>query len=327
MIIVLVVILGFSVLSAYGIYRFFNPFGDLLDKTKSSSYFYTKKGDAILYCSNGNWFSLGESKMDVDKATFIVLSENYAKDKNYAYYESEKILASIDLATFDVKEGYIPIDKNNVYTFMPYDEKYNTTNILKPIVEADPKTYATMDYNWSIDKNHVFLYDDVVTDLDVSSFKVLSSCFCLDKSGVYYYNSETLITKTKANSQETEVLGDKYICDDKAVYYYDNGTFSGEDSFIEMPNRNRKNVQLYNDFYLRIDTTVYFQAKLVKGIDSPSMEVFDYRYAKDINNVFFDGEIMEEADVATFRKNKDDFTFSDKNNTYRFGEIITEKLN
>ncbi len=324
----LYILLGFAALVIFGIYRLTHRFGGLINKGKSSSYFYTKKRDGLLFCQNGNWFSLGEVKMDADKESFLVLSEYYSKDKNNAYYRNKKILAPLDLATFEVKEDYIPVDKNNVYTFKAYDEiGEENDEILVIVQEADPKTYKSLDYNWDMDRNHVFLHNKATKELDVGSFKILGSHFCEDKNAVYYYNSETGITKTDANPEETEALDDNYICDHNTVYYYNDDTFSEKEKLIVLPYKERKNVKLYNVFYLRIDDAIYFQTKLVLGTDISSFETFDYRYAKNNTHVYYDGKIMEMVDVSTFKKNKDDFSFSDKNHTYKFGEIVTETAN
>ena len=317
----LYIVLGFVAVGSYGLYRFFNRFGGLINKTLSKSYFYTKKKDAFLYCPNGNWFSLGETKMEVDQESFIVLSGHYAKDKDYAYYTHTKIMAPIDLATFEIKEDHIPIDKNNVYCFKAYNDYKEDTDVLEPILEADPKTYKSLDYNWNTDDKHVFLYNKVTKELDVNSFNILSRFFCVDKNGVYYYNFETKITKICADSQEIEVLDDDYICDHKSVYFYNDDAFSEQKLFI-FPYKDRKKVHLYNNFYLRVDDNVFFLTVVVEGVDIPSLEVFDYRYAKDKNNVYYDGKIIEAADVTTFKKAENDFDYCDKNHTYKFGEIM-----
>lgn len=54
--------------------------GDLVDPTKSPSYF-LNKGE-IYYSPMGNWFELGYTKCDTDPNTFEVLAENFAKDKH-----------------------------------------------------------------------------------------------------------------------------------------------------------------------------------------------------------------------------------------------------
>ena len=66
---------------------------------------------------------------------------------------------------------------------------------------------------------------------------------------------------------------------------------------------------------------MFFIRTAIEGVDIASLEVFDYSYATDKNHVYYEGEIIALADVATFKKSKNDFTYVDKNYSYKFGEI------
>jgi hypothetical protein len=86
---------------------------------------------------------LGKTPMKADVESFQVLNENFAKDKNTAYYRSFAIKNNdLDLVSFNAKPDdwmwHIGLDKNNVYTVE--EDVVAETATLSIVEDADPSS-------------------------------------------------------------------------------------------------------------------------------------------------------------------------------------------
>ena len=313
-----------TTLGIYGVYRFFNPFGKLVNEEKSDSYFYTRGGDEIIYSPMGNWFSLGKNVMDVDFTTFQVLGRAYAKDQNHVYYGAKVLDFDFDIPSFTVKFDYnIPMDKNHVYIM---HDRYDLEDGegFKIFEDADPATYVQLNFNFAKDKNHIFRDNEKLTEVDYTSFEILNEEFCKDNKSVYYYLYNEPLRRIETNLSEVTVLNQYCIRDDKYVYLHTSRR-NGEsvDEVVSIPFKNAERITFFeNNKIIKIDDTIYYETTPLKEADADTFEEIEYGYAKDINHVFFLGEIIKGADPKTFKYNSRNYTFSDKNHTYESGEIF-----
>jgi len=328
--IITIVFITIGALCTYGVYRFLNPFGKLIDKESSDSYYYTRDNKGVIYSPMGNWFELGKHQMQVDIHTFQVLARDFAKDKDYGYFKSRAINNSIDIPSFEVKLGYTPVDKNYVYIVNDnyYHINKNHFKALKILEDADAKTFIQINFDFAKDKNFVYQNYNRCDSLDVNSFNVINQRFCKDHKGIYYYSYGNPLHKIEeANIAEVISLTDNYIRDDKNVYFYV-GYKSSErfDQVVAIPFKNSKNISFFKDVELiKIDANIYYQSNLIKNVDASSFEELQYGYTKDKNHVFFNGELVEGADANTFRYNDKTYNFTDKNHTYEIGEKVNNK--
>lgn len=314
-----------TTLGIYGVYRFLNPFGKLINEEKSDSYFYTRGGDEIIYSPMGNWFSLGKHEMDVDFTTFQVLGRDYAKDKEYAYFKSKIIDFGVDVPSFDVKAGYVPIDKNHVYVLVDnYYHISDTGDGFKILEDADPETYEQLNYDFAKDKNFIFRNNEKMQGVDYESFDVVNSQFCKDKNGVYYYWYQQPLYRTEVNVSQVVDLAYFCIRDDEYVYIHtDNIDLDIKDRIVRIPFKNADQIQFYNDnSIVKIDDNIYYKGKILEKANASTLEEIGYGYVKDDSLVFFHGQIVDGADAKTFRYNDKNYTFSDKNHVYESGEIL-----
>lgn len=325
--IVAVVFFTIGALCIYGVYRFFNPFGNEVNKELSDSYYYTRDNKGIIYSPMGNWFELGKDEMQVDMSSFQVLGRDYAKDKNHAYFKSRAINNDIDLASFRVQLGYTPMDKNHVYILNDnyYHIGQEDKKALKILEGADANTFTQISFDFAKDKN--FVYQNYIKrdSLDVASFQEINSRFCKDNNGVYYYSYGDPLRKIKeANITETVSLTNYYIRDNNNVYFYvgykDTGSF---DQVVSIPFKDSESIAFFEDVELiKIDTNVYYRGDLIENADEATFQEVKHGYTKDKNYVFFLGKIIEGADAKTFKYNSRTYTFSDKNHTYEIGKIL-----
>ncbi len=310
----------------YGVYRFLNPFGELVNEELSDSYFYTRNNEQIIYSPMGNWFSLGKHEMDIDLATFQVLGRDYAKDHEHAYFKSKVINFNIDVPSFDVKAAYVPVDKNHVYILI--DDLYyldDSREGFKILEDADPTTYEQLNYDFAKDKNFVFRNNEKITEVDHGSFEIINNKFCKDSNGVYHYWYQQPLRKiTGINISEVIGLNSSSIRDDKHIYIHvDRRNYENVDEIINIPFKNIEQIKFFEDnASIRVDDKIYYEGLVLKEADAFSFEEIGYGYSKDTKNVFFHGKIIKGADPKTFKYDDLNYTFSDKNNTYEAGEIV-----
>ncbi|SEL85268.1 DKNYY family protein [Aquimarina amphilecti] len=328
--IVAILFVSIGALCIYGVYRFFNPFGKVINEELSDSYYYSRDDKGVVYSPMGNWFSLGKNEMEVDLPTFQVLGRDYAKDANHAYFKSRIINTPVDVASFDVKSGFMPLDKNHVYILI--DDLYylddSEAEGFKILEDADAKTYEQLSYDFARDKNFIYRNNEKCIEVDHGSFDIVNDQFCRDIQGVYHYQyGEPLLKIDDANISEIVSLTSSHIRDDKNVYFY--LTYRGADyiqELVKLPFKNRNEIAFFEDAsLLKIDDQIFYQGLIIEEVDAATFSELDYGYAKDINYVFFHGEIVEGADVNTFKYNTSNYTFSDKNYIYEVGKKVKKK--
>jgi hypothetical protein len=131
------------------------PPADSADYTVAGKGFYKDKG--------GNLFILTEDANDFDTI--------------FQYYEQ---LDSIDLESFEYlgEYEYYAKDKNHVYIFQP-DACGMNVFIL---ADADPETFAALNYRWARDKNYVYESGWVLDSLNPNDFYLINT----DKDDLFF---------------------------------------------------------------------------------------------------------------------------------------------
>ncbi|MCQ0110569.1 DKNYY domain-containing protein [Zhouia amylolytica] len=340
-----------------------SPFSGPVDKSVSDSYYYSKTKKDICYSPMGNWFELGNTKLNADVNSFSVIGRDFGKDKNHLYFKYHIIDNEVDTASFRVSDDdYLCFDKNNVYVAFSYssiafrDANQENKHLWK-ITDADPKTFTRIDHNWAKDDAHYF-YNHKPVAVDYPTFTILNSNFAKDKDSVYALKSYQLLSITSADPASTIVINDRYIADKNAVYdfqEYQNQKIT--DSLSSIPYQSLKDLRILMDQYLIFDSKVVYDGVLIDKADAATFEIIEHPYTKDKNHVFYYGTLMESADTNTFEvfenkiyakdkdqifaygkplkeadvttfgpsENKHSLLYRDKNHTYRGDEILLEK--
>lgn len=340
-----------------------SPFSGPVDESISDSYYYSKSGNDVCYSRMGNWFELGNSKLNADVESFEVIAREFAKDKDHLYFRDKVIDKEADMASFEVAKGdYYCYDKDHVYVpfeYLPHEfsSRYQKKDSQLLVVEkADPKTFKKIDFQWSKDDRHYFYYYHPV-DIDYPTFEILNKNFAKDKGRVYLLKSFELLAVSTIDPTSATAWNERYIADKDNVYdfrEYQDGkvvdslvaiSYKGGDFKIiekdyllfddkvvydgfEIENADVATFQFVKGYYAKDKDQVYCGGKAIEGADPDTFEVFEYLiYSKDKNHVYFDGKILKEADVASFGppKEKNSLLYRDKYHTFRGDEIVEVK--
>lgn len=306
-----------------------NPFSGAVNKEISNNYYYAKADSQIRYSPGGNWFELGNSKVDADPQTFIPLSSDFAKDKNHIFYKDIIIDDEVHVASFKAV-NHFALDKDHVY--IPVDKiAYSVQDTLPRtkkmfVLEgADPETYyETDDWNWSKDaKNWFYHYKKI--DVDYASFTPMNDSFCKDDYTVYLRTYFDLIP-CEIDPQTFKILNNRYAADSNNIYDFV-AWADGEkvNQLNKFSYKHKESIKFLNDDYLLFDNSVIYEGLLIKGANPSYFKVLESpskAYAIDDAHVFCNGKIIVDADIKTFKLYDNDQYSSDKNWVYYFGKKI-----
>ncbi len=223
----------------------------------------------------------------------------YYSDGKNIFFE-DNIIENADLETFDIvgltndsylscfKEEYTR-DKNFVYSFG------------RKIEGADQNTFELLNRVYAKDKNFVYSFGRKIDGADSDTFKVLGDYYAKDKNSAYC-DRKKMDPSVDINSFQS--LDYNYAKDKNSVYKHGLKIDRDVDSFI-----------IINSMYSKDNLGVYFEADFVplekiEGADPHTFEVVYQKnsngyiineYAKDKNNVYRDGQLIEGADPKTYK--------------------------
>ena len=216
-----------------------------------------------------------------------ILGSNYSIYKGNVYYGNE-ILEGVNLKTAELIGFSLLKDDKNVYYM---GEKIKDVKI---------KNFEKLGQNYWKNDNKIYYRDKKIENADIMSFKVLNEYFAKDKNNVYIGNSSIGLWKLdKIENPETfEFLSDTINTD----------SFYGKDKY---------NVYYVNRIFLSCFETYTWIGFKVEGINKDKVEVLNDWFIKDNKNIYFEGKILEGVDYNTFEvlPNGDG---KDKNRSYEY---------
>lgn len=289
---------------------FTNQVGKVINAEKSKYYHYGNQDKhAVFYYSNAFLGDTPRKMENVDKDTFEVISETWAKDKNSFYFKNLKVtnvdyqtfkvesktLKKLDNTTSNYRENLLK-DKNNVYRL---GETYLLKDSIKlEIVEnAEPESYELIGKQaanfWSKDKNQVF-FNYKKFDGDQNSFELLSDYFAKDKDNLYFIEFNSSL-KEKVNTNELKVLNPFYIRTNSNVYFFKDNELN------KFALNDFKTIKVFdsNKLWIKADDKLYVYGELY------TLDGLDYKNFESLNNYYFsDGKAIYYSEFNSLELNK-----------------------
>ena len=218
-----------------------------------------------------NLYFYNQKIKGINTKTFKLVGsgEFVVKDDKGVYYfvnREMKKLQNADFNTFEeVSKNEYYRDKNGVYY---YDEYEGTMTKLKG---ADPKTFEGISYTLGKDKNAIYKKENRLSGIDPATFEEIDAAFTKDKNNIY--------------------------CEDVPMKGIDPKTFEPFVNYTHVKDKNG----IYH-FYLFNDDLVVEKVELSPEIDLKTLQSFENyaEYSKDKNNVYYDFQKIEGADIKTF---------------------------
>lgn len=218
-----------------------------------------------------NLYFYNQKIKGINTKTFKLVGsgEFVVKDDKGVYYfvnREMKKLQNADFNTFEeVSKNEYYRDKNGVYY---YDEYEGTMIKLKG---ADPKTFEGISYTLGKDKNTIYKKENRLSGIDSATFEEIDAAFTKDKNNIYY--------------------------EDVPMKGIDPKTFEPFVNYTHVKDKNG-----IHHFYQFNDDLVVEKVELSPEIDLKTLQSFENyaEYSKDKNNVYYDFQKIEGADIKTF---------------------------
>ncbi len=233
-----------------------------------------------------------------DEKTFEVLQQHYARDKNHVYHQ-EEVIEVVDPATFTIIDYNYQKDKNFVYY---RDDDIHVAfpfpfDVLKIVERANPSTFEVFE-GYARDDNHVYWGDLLIEGADVDTFEKVGQRNYKDKN--YAYDRGTgkpWENVDSATFEEVQGSGGYYTKDKNSVYFLTKSIDDADPVIFEILGEDN----IHMGVYARDSRYVYYGIKKIESADPASFVVMpDDNYAKDKNNVYYRGRVVEQADITTF---------------------------
>ena len=313
--------------------------------------YYFRDKNNIFVIKYSNDFPDGEGFIklpNIDRNSFITLSEEIGKDKNGVYYIGEKINGinpnNVRVIEEMGQDNYILQSENNYYlTFNSNEGMYDSKN---DKIEAKKINNLNIDFstfkyfgilNYYKDKNSFYYHSDndfkkIKSGIDVGSAdKVLElNDFVKDKNNLYYF-SNGKINKINLNIDVNSLVFfdnnsssySSYIKDRNNVYFVDNE--NGKVKIVK--NADKNTFQIVNGNYGVDRKNVYYNGEKLDSVGVEGLKIFDDNYLKDNKNVYEiyttdDGKTKIRTiknlniDVASFENILKEAFYKDKNSVY-----------
>ena len=355
----------------------FKNFGDFIGKDKNRVFYITGNedikdadaesfeimGDTYYFRDKNNIFVIKYSNdfpngqgfiklPNIDRNSFITLSEEFGKDKNGIYYIGEKINGinpnNVRVIEEMGQDNYILQSENNYYlTFNSNSDLYDRKN---DKIEAKKINNLNIDFstfkyfgilNYYKDKNSFYYRSDndlkkIKSEIDVKSAdKVLElNDFVKDKNNLYYF-SNGKINKINLNIDVNSLVFfdnnsssySSYIKDRNNVYFVDNK--NGKVRIVK--NADKNTFKVVNGNYGTDRKNVYYFGEKLGFVGLDGLKIFNEGYLKDKKNVYEisvnDNDKVKvepiknlNIDVATFEDIFGGLNYKDKNSVYYVDE-------
>jgi len=284
-----------------------------------------------------------EKLAGADRDTFEIVSV-YGKDKNNLYFYNQKIkgintktfklvgsgefvvkddkgvyyfvnremkkLQNADFNTFEeVSKNEYYRDKNGVYY---YDEYEGTMIKLKG---ADPKTFEGISYTLGKDKNAIYKKENRLSGIDPATFEEIDAAFTKDKNNIYY---EDVPMKGIDPKTFEPFVNYTHVKDKNGIYHF---YLFNDDLVVEKvelsPEIDLKTLQPFENYaeYSKDKNNVYYDFQKIEGADIKTFEPDGYSIGKDKKGVYYKTHKINGIDVNSTEVLENEF-YKDKNNIY-----------
>lgn len=250
-----------------------------------------------------------------DFATFKILNNNYAIDKDSVFFNGFNIKEA-DVKTFEILEIPLAKDRNFVY-YYGVIAKYSGKNI-------DGKTLSVVkssDGNIKFLKDKNGIYKDLeailgrwekINEKETSDLEDLGNGYSRDRNNIYVFERKS---EENIDIKTFKVLKNGYSRDKNNIYYYGRKVEGIDINDYEILGSEA------DTGYIKDKNNIFYNERKIENADIPTFEILEYNHSKDKNAVYYYGEKIEGADPKTF-KHFPPYYWIDKNDVYSGGKKL-----
>jgi len=300
---------------------------DLIDAEKSDSYFL--EAGKVVFCQGGKKIAFGSKKCDADINSLEILSRFIIKDNKGIYFKGIR-QSHVDYESFHV-DNEIPKDKNNAYI--------GAKTKLEVIPNVDAASYSLVKQDssgirWTKDKNSYYRALKKM-HVDYNSFEFLNGSFSRDKDSIYAWMLKLSQDKSKKQANAFKavtkfndsvlVVNEAYIIASDTLFYIAKLKNNALKK-LDVPSKDE--IRSLNKHIIIVDNVVVFKGEMFKykDVDSETFELLDpnyaMKYARDKNYIYFEQEVIDQANPKSFTVLEKSFFGIDEQHVYYKKEII-----
>ena len=221
-------------------------------------------------------------------------------------------------------------ENGEVYYEMPYLE------IKSKVKGADAKTFENVGEDkmetigfFGKDSKNAYFLGKKIKDVSPKGFEILDTKYVKDDKNLYkfetdsfpYFSSSEIKTR-KVSIDGLDVKSFKVLenaKDSYTDYYVDkSNVYMDKDNLKKITGADRNSFEILGYSIARDKNNVYNEGEKLENVDIASFKYFDYGIAKDKNRVFYIDrhKDIENADAKTFERMGESYYFRDKNNVF-----------
>ena len=265
------------------------------------------------YCENSvGLMDCSLIKDIVDKESFVAIENRLYKDKNNIYYtfgDGRPFLLNAKINEKEprirfVNSHYLAVNEKYLYYRNNFDGFIKLENL-----NIDVKTFDILG-SYAKDKN--FIYNsklEIIKNADSNTFEILNYdnsvpyyysdfFYTLARDENYIYSNGKVVDDIDANS--FVVVGGIYTKDKNGIFLVGHKSISRLEGDVE-------NFKYLGDQYAKNDKYIYFEGEIIQGADVSTFEVLSYWLSKDKNNYYNWGKLIDYKDIDFYEK----FIFDD----------------
>lgn len=251
---------------------------------------------------NGEWY-FKKDKLSLEKGeTLTPLTRKFAKSNRTAYFESS-MLGDVDVATFEALSDHYAKDKNSVWycdTYRDGKEYWTIKRYRTPRISgADAPSFRMLDDYYARDKHRVYSDGNAFEVRHIDTYERLGDAHARDKISGYFMRAEI---KGSDGATFSAVNG-HYSKDAKRVFWskYDSnlGQHAPVERTVVLAGADPATFVAHEHDYAQDAAQAYYNETIItKSVATFRMLTEGYAIAD--NKVWYQGEVLKDADAATF---------------------------
>lgn len=278
------------------------------------------------YKKGGKWhYDRLPINREAEPVNFQPLGDYFARDERAGYYRGMPIYDGdkpSDGPSFEALNRFYARDKGMVYYCdTERDSKEYWTikrSKIRMIRNADPASFRLLGDGYTArDRLHLFREDQVVPVRDIDSYELLEHGFARDKVSGYYLWAEV----ADSDGASFVPLDSHYARDKSRIYYASGFKIGGAIKGVR-----HESFKVLDDGYAMDGARVYYRGTVIATKSAETLETLPAMgYAKTAQQVFHHGELMPDADAASFalvEKFNGSFDATDKSGRFSAGERV-----
>ncbi len=180
----------------------------------------------------------------------------------------------------------------------------------KTIVEANINTFRVLQGRYAKDTANIYYEGRIIENADIKSFSTINNYYAKDHENVFFCD----IIMSDLDIDTFEFISDFHIKDRYSVFF--------QEQKIDGANP-QKFYQVEKTNYAKDDKSIFWREKKVEVADYETFEILDNTAAKDKNNFYYAGRIIDYIDPHSVKVYEyDSWYMSDKKNVYFILEPI-----